>query len=135
MSGLPDKNPRRVAAGKRNREKSAGISAEGRLRLSEAAHRNRPWEASMRPKTEAGKLRSSRNAVAPKAVDTAKSRFLRSMQCYLRTVISARKAGTIDGAILDILSSCGLETELGVTINSHNRNRIAPLIEQLLTDD
>ena len=54
-------NPKRVRAGRLNQRKRKGITAEGRRRLREAAHRNRPWQHSTGPKTAAGKLRASQN--------------------------------------------------------------------------
>ena len=39
----PPPNPRRVAAGRRNRAKRQGVTPEGRERLREAATLNRPW--------------------------------------------------------------------------------------------
>ena len=55
-------NPRRVAAGKRNRALRKGLTDEGRRRLQEAARRNQPWMHSTGPKTSAGKARAAQNA-------------------------------------------------------------------------
>jgi hypothetical protein len=55
-------NPRRVAAGKRNRALRKGLTEEGRRRLQEAARRNQPWQHSTGPKTSAGKARAAQNA-------------------------------------------------------------------------
>jgi hypothetical protein len=55
-------NPRRVAAGKRNRALRKGLTEEGRRRLQEAARRNQPWQHSTGPKTYAGKARAAQNA-------------------------------------------------------------------------
>ena len=54
-------NPRRVAAGRRNRAKRGPLSAAGRERLREAALRNKPWKHSTGPKTRAGRAQSARN--------------------------------------------------------------------------
>ena len=55
MSEMSGKNPKRVAAGKRNRKKRGPLTEEGLSRLREAALENRPWEYSTGPTTIAGK--------------------------------------------------------------------------------
>jgi hypothetical protein len=57
-------NPRRVAAGKRNRQKRKGLSPEGRERLRAGALARRLWEHATGPRTPEGKARSARNGQA-----------------------------------------------------------------------
>ncbi len=57
----PAKNPKRVAAGRLNRMRREGLTAEGRERLRQTALKNRPWEASTGPRTAEGKARAARN--------------------------------------------------------------------------
>lgn len=54
-------NPRRVAAGRRNRSRRGPLSATGLQRLREAALRHRPWRYATGPKTAAGKARVAQN--------------------------------------------------------------------------
>ena len=54
-------NPRRVAAGRRNRLRRGALTTEGRERLRQAALKHRPWRYSTGPRTEAGKARSAAN--------------------------------------------------------------------------
>ena len=54
-------NPRRVAAGKRNRLLRQGLTPEGRERLRQTALRHQPWRFTTGPKTAAGKARSAQN--------------------------------------------------------------------------
>jgi len=56
-------NPRRVAAGKRNRALRGPLSVEGVERLREAAKKNQPWHASTGPRSLPGKKIASQNAV------------------------------------------------------------------------
>jgi len=56
-----EKDPRRVAAGRRNRKLRRGLSPGGRQRLREAALANRPWRFATGPKTAEGKARSAAN--------------------------------------------------------------------------
>ena len=58
-NGLP--NPKRVAAGRRNRLKRRGLSDAGRQRLRDAARANKPWLNSTGPRTAAGKARAALN--------------------------------------------------------------------------
>ena len=60
-AGPAQSNPRRVAAGRRNREKRLGLSEAGRAALRETALRHQPWRFATGPKTAAGKLRVALN--------------------------------------------------------------------------
>ena len=62
MHGSPSSpSPRRVAAGRRNRQQRGPLSPETRERLRQAALRNQPWRASTGPRTAAGKVKSAAN--------------------------------------------------------------------------
>ncbi len=54
-------NPRRVAAGRRNRLKRRGLTEEGRAKLRQSALANQPWAHSTGPRTPEGKARTARN--------------------------------------------------------------------------
>jgi hypothetical protein len=54
-------NPRRVEAGRLNRQKRLGLTPEGRQRLRTAARAFRPWEHATGPRTAQGKARSAQN--------------------------------------------------------------------------
>jgi hypothetical protein len=60
-ASTPSPNPRRVAAGRLNRQKRRGLSPAGRERLRQAALASRPWLHSTGPRTAAGKARVARN--------------------------------------------------------------------------
>lgn len=65
-------NPKRVAAGKRNRRLWTGHTPAGLERLRACALRVRPWEHATGPKTAAGKARAAANGTVrqkgPKSV-------------------------------------------------------------------
>jgi len=61
VASTPSANPRRVAAGRRNRALRGPLSPDGRDRLREAALANRPWRFSTGPRSVAGKLRVAEN--------------------------------------------------------------------------
>ena len=54
-------NPRRVAAGRRNRALRRGLTDAGRERLRLSALRTQPWHFSSGPKSPAGKQQSVKN--------------------------------------------------------------------------
>lgn len=54
-------NPRRVAAGRRNRLKRQGLTKAGRQRLKESALVHQPWLRSTGPVTKEGKARVAQN--------------------------------------------------------------------------
>ena len=56
MPEQKEKNPRRVAAGKRNRQLRGDITPAGLECLRQTAHKNKPWQKSTGPKTAAGKV-------------------------------------------------------------------------------
>jgi hypothetical protein len=57
----PTANPRRRAAGRRNRDKRGALSDDGRARLRAAALHGQPWLLATGPRTLAGKARSAAN--------------------------------------------------------------------------
>ena len=54
-------NPKRVAAGQRNRAVRGPLTEAGRERLRAAAHLHRPWEHSTGPRSPDGKKRAAFN--------------------------------------------------------------------------
>ena len=60
-ASTPSANPRRVAAGRLNREKRGPLTPEGCERLRQAALAGRPWRFATGPRTPAGKLRVAQN--------------------------------------------------------------------------
>jgi hypothetical protein len=67
MTASPPPNPRRVAAGRLNRQKRKGFTPEGRERLHRAALENRPWLHATGPRTQQGKARAAANGKLLKA--------------------------------------------------------------------
>ena len=84
QNGLP--NPKRVAAGRRNRLKRRGLTEAGRQRLRDAALRNRPWQYSTGPRTAAGKARAALNGKL-RQVDEVSVREVRHELAGLNNVI------------------------------------------------
>jgi len=84
-------NPKRVAAGKRNRQLWQGHTAAGLERLRACAVRDRPWEHSTGPKTAAGKAKAAANGkkrqTGPKSV-----REIRAEAADLRGLLAEMRA-------------------------------------------
>jgi hypothetical protein len=57
-------NPRRVLAGRLNRQKRGELAPEGRERLRQSALQNRPWRFSTGPTSTEGKAAVARNGKA-----------------------------------------------------------------------
>ena len=87
-------NPRRVAAGKRNRAKRQGLTAEGREKLRQQALVCQPWRQATGPRTPEGKARAAQNGKVRQtgALSTrALAVELADLQRLMRDMASTRK--------------------------------------------
>ena len=87
-------NPRRVAAGKRNRGKRQGLTAEGREKLRQQALLCQPWRQATGPRTPEGKARAAQNGkVRQTGVVSTRTlaRELVEVQRLLRDMASTRR--------------------------------------------
>lgn len=82
------RNPRRVAAGRANRQKRGPLTEEGRVRLSQAARRHRPWEHATGPKTPAGRAQAARNGRC-RCQEPLSARQSRALLSGIHTLIRA----------------------------------------------
>jgi len=87
----PEKNPKRVAAGKRNRKLWRGHTREGLARLRACALRDQPWAHATGPTTAAGKAAAAANGrvrqTGPKSV-----RQIRAEVGELRGLLAGMRA-------------------------------------------
>jgi hypothetical protein len=60
-AGNRQKNPRRVAAGRRNGRKRRAWTDEDRQRFREQCQRDKPWQHATGPRTPEGKARAAAN--------------------------------------------------------------------------
>ncbi len=90
--GVP--NPKRVAAGRRNRRKWKGLTPEGRQRLREAAHRNRPWEHTTGPRTPEGKAKVALNG-KKRQTGAVSRRELRNELCDIHVLLAGMAASRL----------------------------------------
>lgn len=93
LTSTPAKNPKRVAAGIRNRAKRKGLTPAGRERLRTAALGHRPWEHSTGPKTAAGKATAAANGkrrqLGPVSVRELRAE-LKDLRAFTREMAGAR---------------------------------------------
>jgi hypothetical protein len=87
-------NPRRVAAGERNRTKRRGLTAEGREKLRQSALAARPWQYATGPRTPEGKARAAQNGKARQTADVstrAIARELAELNQLMRDMAATRR--------------------------------------------
>jgi len=90
-------NPRRVAAGKRNREKWKGLTETGREKLRAAALKYQPWRHSTGPRTVAGKAQAALNG-KKRQKGSMSVREVRAELAEYRDLIDVLSLGHIPGA-------------------------------------
>lgn len=95
-------NPKRVAAGRRNRAKRPALSESSRARLRQLAQQTKPWEHSTGPRTENGRAKVSRNFPARRnATSVTRGSFLQHAAQVLSQLKSIRKIErTEDGPVV-----------------------------------
>jgi hypothetical protein len=92
--GTKAPNPRRVAAGKRNRAKRQGLTAEGRAKLRQSALAVRPWQYATGPRTPEGKARAAQNGKARQTAELstrAIARELAELNRLMREMAATRR--------------------------------------------
>jgi hypothetical protein len=92
-NGVPVKSPRRVEAGRKNRQLRGSLSPAALQRLREAALRDRPWVHATGPRTEEGKRAATANGklrqLGPTSVREARAE-LKAMRGLLATCAATR---------------------------------------------
>ena len=83
-------NPARSAAGRANRAKRRGLTADGRERLRAAALANRPWMHSTGPKSPEGKARVAQNGKR-RQLGVLSVRELRAELAEMRSLLNAMR--------------------------------------------
>src|SRR5689334_14627759 len=87
-------NPRRVAAGKRNRAKRQGLTAEGCAKLRQSALATRPWQNATGPRTPEGKARAAQNGKGRQTAEVstrAVARELAELHQLMREMAATRR--------------------------------------------
>jgi hypothetical protein len=82
-------NPRRVAAGRRNRLKRKGLTDAGRERLRQAALQHQPWTRSTGPQTPEGKRRVALNGAKRQRGDVSLRALQRELAAVQQVIVAA----------------------------------------------
>jgi hypothetical protein len=128
---MPEKNPKRVAAGRKNRAKRGPLSAESRAKLRQHAFDNRPWEHATGPTSVEGKVRSARK----KTPTTSASRDLaESAIKQLGLLKSLRKQCYIDPSEHRFLTGGSVAAQLQQLFEATSQQVVKQQAELLLRD-
>ncbi len=135
MIGEP--NPKRVAAGRRNRAKRKPLSDEVRARLQAAIHERRPWEKSTGPQTTEGRAKSSRNAKRPPRDSLALQAELsveREALQLLQSLRGLRSSLYIDPQSVQLQTGESIAEKLHSVLVASSRSTTSSLAQRLKDD-
>ena len=81
-----EKSPKRVQAGRMNRQKYQGITADGRKRLQASIRMYKPWEQTTGPRTAIGKKQSAQNGCGTRRGDHGGRAMRREMAAVAQLI-------------------------------------------------
>ncbi len=128
------KNPRRVAAGRKNRAKRGEITAETRYKLSEAAKKNRPWKASTGPKTAKGKKVCSKNRAGTGKPEPAVSPLLTDAKALLGQMAAIRKSTVVNPETAEVSTGENAAELLQSILTSTHQSVLRKEVDALMSD-
>ncbi len=105
------KNPRRIAAGKRNRARAAPITDATRQKLRDAIFANKPWLRSTGPRSPAGKAKTSKNA-AKSSKRSETDDLIRRVREHVRLLAELRRTAYVDLESVSLKTTDQLASEL-----------------------
>jgi hypothetical protein len=95
-------NPKRVAAGRVNRQKRKGLTPAGQQRLRESAVHHRPWRFATGPRTAAGKARSAANGKSRQQGPCSVRQIRRDLADLRALLQEMRDARQLAGSMLPV---------------------------------
>lgn len=127
------KNPKRVEAGKRNRQLRGSISESGLDRLRSAARANRPWEKSTGPITPNGKAIVTKNCNKGRPTQSLSPTNLLLINAIqlLKQMKSIRQSGYLESTHLEFRKGDTIATELSQSLIEANELLTKSLVECL----
>lgn len=129
------KNPKRVAAGRRNRAKRGSLSDAAKQLLSEAAKQNRPWESATGPKTQAGKAKSAKNRKGKGAKTDETERPITDKACNLLSQITAiRRSVIVDPESADVVEGRETAEMLHEILANASKSELRREVDALMDD-
>jgi hypothetical protein len=128
------KNPRRVAAGRRNRAQRRPLTTQTLQRLSAAAAAHQPWTRSTGPKTAEGKRKTAQNArkrVAGPPPPEPEPLLDQLRELFSKTEL-LRKCDYLDTQTIQLKSAAEVADALQATLTAANRQLARQLSAALL---
>ena len=121
---------KQITANQANRKRWRGISPEGLQRLREAALRNRPWERSTGPRTQAGRVAVRMNALKSGLRSGVINDGLRALHRMCMSVYQPEDGSTnfeeLNAAIADCIAVMDLRISRSQTPAGENADRADP---------
>lgn len=105
------KNPKRIAAGKRNRAKAGPASEATRQKLRDAIFAHKPWLRSTGPKSCEGKARTAKNALRKQNLTDTQALIFRVKE-HAKLLTQLRRTAYIDPDSLALRTTDQLATDL-----------------------
>ena len=133
METTRSKNPKRVEAGKRNRQLRGPLSQSGLDRLRTAALANRPWEKSTGPITPNGKVIVTKNCNKRRPTQSLSptNLLLINAKQLLQQIKSIRQSGYLESTQLEFRKGDTIATELSQSLIEANELLTKSLVECL----
>lgn len=129
------KNPKRVAAGRRNRAKRGVLSDAARQFMSEAAQQNRPWESATGPKTQAGKAKSAKNRKGKGTkTDETERPIIDNASNLLSQIAAIRRSVTVDPESAEVLDGHETAEMLYEILTSASKSELRREVDDLMDD-
>jgi hypothetical protein len=85
-------NPRRVAAGRRNRRQRGPLTSAGRQRLRAAALRHQPWRHATGPRSSTGRQRAAQNGRWRQTAQQSRREWRAEIRALLAPLAPLREA-------------------------------------------
>lgn len=105
------KNPKRIAAGKRNRAKAAPITEATRQKLRDAIFARKPWLKSTGPKSSSGKKRTAKNAAKTHNTNDTEE-LIRRVREHAQLLAQLRRTAYVDTGSVALKTTDQLATDL-----------------------
>ena len=136
METTRSKNPKRVEAGKRNRQLRGPITQPGLDRLRTAARANRPWEKSTGPITQSGKAIVARNGKRSRPIQSLSPSNVLVINAIqlLQQMKSIRQNGYLESTHLEFRKGDTIATELSQSLIEANELLTKSLVDCLRSE-
>ena len=127
------KNPKRVAAGRHNRQKRKPLSSEAIDRLRNAINERKPWTRSTGPRTEEGKRKVAGNARKLSSKEPQSPDWLQFARQVQKSIAKLSRGCHLDPNDLQLVESRSVAEDLRKVIPWANKQFAKELAARLLS--